>query len=94
LFTGIEQCFEPSTVELALVMQKFHLLRKGVEEETLDDTSKEEWKHVLQRRENAIQVGKKLDYRNVYPHIVEQLEAVLKSWQETGTALYKVKTND
>jgi hypothetical protein len=34
-------------------------------------------------------VGEKLDYRQVYPHIVEQIEAVFQSWKETGVARYK-----
>lgn len=89
LFTGVEQCFEPSPAELALTMQHFHLLRKGAESGQLDEQRQKEWDAVLQRRENAKQVGERLDYRNTSEKITEQLEAVLESWKETGTARYE-----
>jgi glycosyltransferase involved in cell wall biosynthesis len=88
LFTGLEQCFEPSPAELALNMRHFHLLKKGNDEDSLDDKHKEEWQSVLNRRQNAIQVGQKFDYRVVASQLVEQLEALFKSWKETGTAIY------
>jgi len=89
LFTGLEQCFEPSPVELAMTMQRFHILRKANEADVLDEQGQAEWKAVLQRRENAKLVGEKLDYRNVHEQIVEQVEAAVQSWKETGVARYK-----
>lgn len=88
LFTGMEQCFEPSPAELAMNMRHFHLLRKGNEENALEGTSVGEWEAVCQRRENAAMVGKKFDYRVIAPKIVEQLESLLVTWKETGTAIY------
>lgn len=89
LFTGIEQCFEPSPVELAMTMQRFHVLRKGAEAGVLDEQGQVEWEAVLQRRENAKLVAERLDYRKVHVKIVEQLEALLSSWKKTGVAKYK-----
>jgi len=88
LFTGIEQCLEPSPVELALTMQQFHLLRKGNESDELDEAHQEQWSAVLQRRENAAQVGQRFDYRNISGKVVTQLLAALKSWKETGVVSY------
>lgn len=89
LFTGLEQCFEPSPAELAATMQHFHLLRKGNEAGVLNSQHQEEWEAVLQRRENAMTVGQKLDYREVWPRITEQLHEVLRTWKETGQVRYK-----
>jgi hypothetical protein len=88
LFTGVEQCFEPSPVELALTMKRFHMLLRS---ENRNEQDQSEWDAVLQRRENAKQVGEKLDYREVYPHIVEQLESVFETWKETGVARYHME---
>lgn len=89
LFTGLEQCFEPSTVELAMNMQRFHFLNQQANSGQLDEQGTSEWGAVLQRRENAKLVGQKLDYRQVHPLLTEQLEAVMKSWKETGVARYQ-----
>lgn len=88
LFTGMEQCFEPSPVELALTMKHFHLLRQGDLKKTLNEQNQEEWNSVLQRRENAKQVGQKYDYRTVAPKILEQINSLWETWKETGTAIY------
>lgn len=89
LFTGVEQCFEPSPVEMALTMRHFHLLRKGAAAGQLDEANQQEWDSVLKRRENAREIGEKLDYRAVSPKIVEQLESILTTWKETGVAVYR-----
>lgn len=89
LFTGVEQCFEPSPVELALTMRHFHMLRKGAEAGELDEANTLEWESVLKRRENAKEVGVKMDYRNVSAHVTEQLESILATWKETGVARYQ-----
>jgi hypothetical protein len=91
LFTGIEQCFEPSPAELALVMQQFHLLRKGHNEGILNPEYMKQWEAVVQRRENARTLAEKLDFRVVYPRITEQLHAIRRSWKETGVARYELK---
>ena len=88
LFTGLEQCFEPSPAQLALNMRHFHLLRKGNNEGTLNEQNANEWESVLQRRQNAKLVGQKFDYRVVAPKILEQLHALHESWKETGVAIY------
>ncbi len=88
LFTGLEQCFEPSVAEMALVMQRFHLLKKGFEAGQLNENNQREWQSVLQRRINGAQVGNTYDYRKVGPKVVDQLLAALKSWKETGIVRY------
>lgn len=90
LFTGIEQCFEPSPAELALTMQHFHLLKRGAEAGQLNDQNRAEWDAVLQRRQNGTKIAERLDYRVVQERIIEQLFAVFKSWKETGVARYAV----
>lgn len=90
LYTGIEQCFEPSPAFLALNMSRFHLLKRGAEAGELDEKGQLEWQSVLTRRENAKLVGRKFDYRNVSSRVVEQLEALWQSWKDTGVATYKV----
>jgi glycosyltransferase involved in cell wall biosynthesis len=89
LFTGVEQCFEPSPAELALTMQHFHLLRKGAQENTLNEQHQKEWEAVLQRRKNARSLGKQYDYRNVHGQIAEQLLVAFKSWQTTGAVQFQ-----
>lgn len=89
LYTGVEQCFEPSPVELAYVMQHFHLLKKGAEAGELDEKNQKEWEAVLQRRENARTVGVRLDYREVAPKVTEQLLAAFNSWKMNGIALFQ-----
>lgn len=90
LFTGLEQCFEPSPVELALTMQHFHLLKKGAEAGTLDEKNASEWNSVLARRMNARTIGERMDYRNVHDKVTEQLFAVYTSWKNTGQARFSV----
>jgi len=89
LFTGLEQCFEPSPAELALNMSRFHLLNKGAKEGTLNEANKKEWESVLIRRKNAKGIGERMDYRVVSSKIVEQLLMAHKSWKETGTVRYQ-----
>lgn len=89
LYTGLEQCFEPSPVELAFVMQHFYLLKKGAEAGTLDEKNQKEWESVLQRRQNASELAKRLDYRLVWPRITEQLVAAHSSWKLNGIALFQ-----
>lgn len=89
LYTGVEQCFEPSPVELAFVMQHFYLLKKGAEAGTLDEKNQKEWESVLQRRENARSLGVRLDYRVVASKTTEQLLAAFNSWKTNGIALFQ-----
>lgn len=86
LFTGVEQCFEPSTVELGLVMRKFHLLSKGAAEGVLNDQSSEEWAAVLTRRENGVTTAETFDYKNTSPAIWAQLDPIYEAWSKTGMA--------
>lgn len=89
LFTGLEQCFEPSPAELALTMQHFHLLKKGVDAGQLNEQNQSEWDAVIQRRENGKRVAERMDYRQVYDKITEQLIAVFESWKNDGVARFK-----
>lgn len=92
LYTGIEQCFEPSPVELAYVMQHFHLLKKGAEAGALDEKNQKEWESVLQRRKNASEIAAKMDYRVMSPRVSEQLVAAFNSWKVSGIALFQEET--
>ncbi len=92
LYTGVEQCFEPSPVELAFIMQHFHLLKKGAEAGQLDEKNQKEWQSVLQRREIARAIGKKMDYRALAPRVSEQLLAAFHSWKINGVALFQEET--
>ena len=87
LFTGIEQCFEPSTVELGLIMKKFHLLRQGAEQGVLEGQGIEEWDAVMTRRQNAVMTAQNFDYKNTSPAIWAQLEPIYEAWSKTGIAL-------
>lgn len=90
LFTGLEQCFEPSVAELAMVMQHFFLLKKGSEAGELNESNQKEWEAVLNRRNNAKLVAERMDYRNVSQQIVEQLISVHDTWKTSGTARFVV----
>lgn len=91
LYTGVEQCFEPSPVELAYNMQHFHSLKKGVESGTLNEAQQKEWQGVLERREQARLIAKRMDYRIVAPMILEQISEAHKTWKQTGFVLFKAK---
>ena len=92
LFTGLEQCFEPSSAELALTMQRFHMLRRGAMEGVLDETNQQEWTSVLKRRENGRMIPMGLDYRSMHLQVEPQLRAAVKSWQDTKTVQF-ISTN-
>lgn len=89
LYTGVEQCFEPSVAELAYTMQHFHILKKGAENSSLDEKRTAEWNSILERRTNARTLANRMDYRAVSFKIVEQLMAAQASWKSTGVALFK-----
>lgn len=89
LFTGMEQCFEPSPAELALTMQHLHLLKKGAAAGQLNEQNQREWDAVLARRINAANVKKRFDYRNVGPRVVEQLVVALDSYKTSGSVQFQ-----
>lgn len=91
LFTGMEQCFEPSPAELALTMQHFHLLKKGAALGQLNEQNQKEWDSVLARRINGQVLKQNFDYRSVGPRIVEQLAVVVDSYRLTGVVKLKPK---
>jgi len=91
LFTGMEQCFEPSPAELAMIMRHFHLLKKGADAGELSEDNMKQWEAVLDRRKNAALVGEKYDYRVVMDKLVEQLHHLHDTWKETGNARFTVE---
>lgn len=93
LFTGIEQVFEPSPVEIATHMQQYHLLKKAAEAGNLNDNGKREWQSIIDKRNNALTLGQKFDFRTMHDKVVDQLLAVYKSWKETGVATYNNKSD-
>jgi glycosyltransferase involved in cell wall biosynthesis len=91
LFTGVEQCFEPSPVEMAFLMRKFHLLKKGAREGVLNEENQKEWESILQRQANAKAVSSVFDYRAVHSKVIPQLESVFANWsRDDGTPLFEV----
>lgn len=88
LFTGLEQCFQPSPVELALTMQHYHLLRKGAAANELNEDNAAQWEAVAAKQRQGQMVGIKLDYRKVSETIVDQLCAAYTSWKEDGVVRY------
>lgn len=89
LFTGVEQCFEPSPAEMAFVMKKYHMLRQGAMRGILDQQNQEEWNHILLRQQNAVKDVETFDYRTTHGLVVPQLEAAYKSWKTKGTVEFE-----
>jgi glycosyltransferase involved in cell wall biosynthesis len=94
LFTGVEQCFEPSPAAMALLMRHFHLLRRSKMEGTLNEKNQEEWNSVLMRRENGKTIPTKLDYRVMPSQVEPQLRAAFESWKKNGKPQFLPKNND
>jgi glycosyltransferase involved in cell wall biosynthesis len=90
LFTGVERCYEPSVAEMSMIMRRFHDLRRGATDGTLDEGGQAEWEAVLQRRANARVISQNFDYREAWKKIVPQLSAALDSWKETGVAKFEI----
>ena len=88
LFTGLEQCYETSPAELAMVMRRYHLLRTAELQGMLDDQTRLEWGAITQRRENGRLQAEKFDYRNIHSKVVPQLDAAFNSWKSTGTVTF------
>lgn len=81
LFTGVEQCFEPSTAEMAHIMRAYHMLRVGNNNFALNEHNQNEWNRVETARNNGRLVSEKFDYRNSGSKIVEHLESGYRHWQ-------------
>lgn len=84
LFTGVEQCFEPSVYEMAINMRKYHLLKKGFEAGQLDETSIKLWMDILSKQEEAKKLSKFFDYRITIDKIMPELETAHETWKLTG----------
>jgi glycosyltransferase involved in cell wall biosynthesis len=94
LFTGVEQCFEPSPAELALTMKNFHLLRKGAKDGVLTGENANQWQSVIQRRQNGKLIPRKLDFRTMHEGVFQQLAAAERSWKETGKVAFIKQEQD
>lgn len=81
LFTGIEQCFEPSPVQMAFLMRKYHMLRMKAMQNILTDEEQKEWVAVLQRQQNGRRVVDSFHYENTHQKFTPQLEAALTQWK-------------
>jgi glycosyltransferase involved in cell wall biosynthesis len=84
LFTGVEQCFEPSTAEVSAIMRRYHTLKKAAENNELDDQSKEEWQRVLSCQEGGASVVQNFDYRVVHSSVIPHLMRAFASWKQNG----------
>ena len=82
LFTGMEQCFEPSPAELAFTMRKFHLLNKANKNNILDERSKEEWESILTMKKNGIITAQAFDFSQMAPKIEGVLNQLYTSWTQ------------
>lgn len=89
LFTGVEQCFEPSPAQMAVLMRRFHMLRKGAVAGQLDENNMKEWEAVLQRRSNGKILLKGLDYRAVSQQLVPKLKTVYEVWRANGNVRFE-----
>ncbi len=98
LFTGLEGCVEPCVPQLALVMQRYHTLRKtAASGGDMTEADAAEWASVLQRRDNGKIVGQHHDYRQVSEKIVHQLKSAYANWKENGELKFDasaVSTNE
>jgi glycosyltransferase involved in cell wall biosynthesis len=83
LFTGLEQCFEPSPAEMALLMRKFHLLNKAKKLNQLDEKSSAEWDSIINMRNNAIATAKAFDYNQMANNISEVLEKIYSDYKKS-----------
>jgi hypothetical protein len=81
LFTGVEQCFEPSPVQMAFLMRKYHMLRLKAMQNILTDEEQKEWVAVLQRQQNGRKVVDSFHYENTHQKFTPQLEAALMQWK-------------
>jgi len=81
LFTGLEQCFEPSPVQMAFLMRKYHDLRTKAMSNTLNADEQQEWDAILQRQENARNVVSSFHYENTHDKVTPQLEIILEKWR-------------
>lgn len=81
LFTGVEQCFEPSTAEMAHIMRAYHMLRVGNENFALNEHNQNEWNKVEELRKNGLLIAEKFDYRSSGVKILEHLESGYRHWQ-------------
>lgn len=84
LFTGMEQCCEPSPAELAVLMRKYHLLLKGFKNNSLDEEGIKSWEIVSTKQKNAALLGERFDYRKISEKVVEQIKLAKQSYDETG----------
>jgi len=80
LFTGVEQCFEPSPVQMAFLMRKYHTLRRKAMQNTLTAEEQEEWNAVLQRQENGRKAVASFHYEDTHDKITPQLEKILEQY--------------
>ena len=83
LYNGIAQWHEPSTAEMAAIMRSYHLLKKGVQSDTLSDDNYKKWVHVQSCRSMAANKVKKFSFEIVGPKLYEQLQAGYNKWSES-----------
>lgn len=81
LYTGLEQCFEPSPVQMAFVMRKYHEFRKKAMSNTLTDEEQKEWDGILQRQQNARAMVSSFHYENTHDKITPHLESIMEQWK-------------
>jgi hypothetical protein len=88
LFTGLEQCFEPSPVQMALLMRKYHMLK--TQKDDLTDEAETEWNSIIQRQENCMQLADKFDYRTVSNKVNIQIKEAFASWKQFGSVQFNM----
>lgn len=80
LYTGVEQCFEPSPVQMAFLMRKYHSLRMKAMQNILNEDEQKEWAAVLQRQQNGRKIVDTFHYENTHGKFVPQLELAYNQW--------------
>jgi glycogen synthase len=76
LFTGMEQCFEPSPAEMAACMRRFHTLNKASKTNSLTEKDKLEWGAINTMRKNGKITTKAFDYRAMAPQIEKVIDHI------------------
>ncbi len=85
LYTGIEQWYEPCTIEMAHLMKSFHLLNTMDKAGGLNEHNTEEWAKVQETKKAAAEMIDRFHYENISEQVVTQIRAAYESWKRFGT---------
>lgn len=84
LYTGVSRWFEPSTTMMSDLMRNFHLLKRGSDNNSLNEENKKVWEKILNMRVAGQELANRFDYRRVGETVISHIIAGYKSWIESG----------